>query len=667
LIPRERSDQLHTMQEIPDLELLVEEQPGSDRKAYTIRLRARDPQLGLNHLSMGFFKLEDDPSIFLRQLFSDIGRSKPQSQQERRAFVEDIRSKAAFLSERILSSELRRLLAQLRGRVRSLLIQSQDPWVPWEVLCIPEDPGSDTADGPFLCEAFAMTRWLPGISNTLALPLHRIAIVAPRDSNLSNGEAECQDILALAGKERIVIREQARLIDLLAAFSKGEYDGWHFTAHGLYRDNVPDLSSIYLEGEEALTPIYLSGRHRNIGKPHPLIFLNSCSSGQRGISLTDIGGWAPVFLGTGAGACIGTLWPIDDALARDFARVFYASLIAGMPIGEAVLAARQSIRTDDNPTWLAYTAFAHPLATCAPTRAPAARCLSGSVVTPFKKAQRKRAGKPVVNAASILPAVPKPAPESPHMVIELPSPAPRKIEGPLPGEERINEKDETVLVFVPGGELSLGAEGLHPWSEPVRWVRLSPFWIGKLPVTNAQYSRFLAENPACCKPAFWDDPRFNPPQHPVVGLSWEEALDYCQWAGLELPSEAQWEAAARGSDQRPYPWGKKLPTPLHANFDELRGSTTPVGAYPAGAGPYGTLDQTGNVWEWCIDPWSSQAYRQIEEGQSDPVGEGDEAVRSLRGGSWMSPAQDLHAAYRDRGTAKLRFNNQGFRCVQRQT
>lgn len=232
---------------------------------------------------------------------------------------------------------------------------------------------------------------------------------------------------------------------------------------------------------------------------------------------------------------------------------------------------------------------------------------------------------------------------------------------PAPGEERRNT-DGTVLLYVPGGEYVLGADDITDDERPVHRVNLSPFWIAKYPVTNEQYGRFLKENPKAGKPAYWDDKQFNQPQQPVVGVSWEEAQSYCRWAGLRLPSEAQWEAAARGTDQRRFPWGSEEPTPEHANFDGRENRTTPVGAFPKGAGPFGTLDQAGNVWEWCLDLWKPTAYRE-RDGESNPVSTtGEPAVRCLRGGSWDYPARDLAAAYRDRNRASGRIRNFGFRC-----
>jgi len=230
-----------------------------------------------------------------------------------------------------------------------------------------------------------------------------------------------------------------------------------------------------------------------------------------------------------------------------------------------------------------------------------------------------------------------------------------RAEEPKPGEEWINEKDGSVLVYVPGGEYALGE------SSDRHRVILSPFWIGKYPVTNEQYGRFLEENTDAGKPRHWDDKRFNQPRQPVVGVSWDEAKAYCAWAGLQLPSEAQWEAAARGTDERRFPWGNAEPAPEHASFDR-RDGTTPVGAFPQGAGPFDTLDQAGNVWEWCEDVWNAETYKE-RDGKEDPVATpGETADRCLRGGSWLNPAGYLAAAYRDGLWASIRYRNVGFRC-----
>ena len=221
-----------------------------------------------------------------------------------------------------------------------------------------------------------------------------------------------------------------------------------------------------------------------------------------------------------------------------------------------------------------------------------------------------------------------------------------------------------MLVPVPGGVFTLGAEDLTEEDGPVHRVRLSPFWIAKHPVTNSQYRRFLEANPGYRKPAFWGEESFNPGPQPVVGVSWEDAVAYCNWSGLVLPTEAQWEATARGADGRRYPWGDEDPTPEHANFAALVGKTTPVGSYPAGAGPYGTHDMIGNVAEWCADVLDPEAYSKLHDRHADPlISSGEPSFRVLRGGSWLDSAHHLPAALRNRYWARLRRRFIGFRCA----
>lgn len=239
------------------------------------------------------------------------------------------------------------------------------------------------------------------------------------------------------------------------------------------------------------------------------------------------------------------------------------------------------------------------------------------------------------------------------------------------------EHDGMVFILVPGGIFAVGTNlDLEAYGDneakdcpkPEHHVKLSPFWIGKYPVTNEQYARFLEANPGQDKPEFWEDKSYNDPEQPVVGVSWLDAMAYCAWAGLTLPSEAQWEAAARGEDGRTYPWGEAEPTRELANYSGGEGRPTPVGAYPKGAGPYGTLDQAGNVWEWCLDEFSGTAYKG-RDGKHDPVlydqkTQGKSAAdRVVRGGSWAHGPECLPAAFRGRQWAGRRGRVLGFRVV----
>lgn len=274
--------------------------------------------------------------------------------------------------------------------------------------------------------------------------------------------------------------------------------------------------------------------------------------------------------------------------------------------------------------------------------------------------------------ALAMPTTPEP------QAAQEPRPAPGAAPAPSPGvvRERVHEKDGSVLVYVPEGAFTLGTnEDLGAYSgqylhlpKPEHRVELSEYWIGKYPVTNAQYRHFV-EATGHREARYWDDKELNQPTQPVVGVSWAAARAYCAWAGLELPSEAEWEAAARGTDGKPYPWGKKAPSDSLANYDGRKTGTTPVGAFPDGAGPYGTLDQAGNVWEWCVDAWDEQAYRD-RDGERDPVvtpeDEGGEAAgRVARGGSWQVPSRYLLAAVRSWYPAGVRVKRVGFRVSWR--
>ncbi|MDA1274129.1 MAG: SUMF1/EgtB/PvdO family nonheme iron enzyme [Verrucomicrobia bacterium] len=184
------------------------------------------------------------------------------------------------------------------------------------------------------------------------------------------------------------------------------------------------------------------------------------------------------------------------------------------------------------------------------------------------------------------------------------------------------------------------------------------------------------------EPRLWRDGKFNNPSQPVVGVSWFEAGAYCKWLTLRfqsgeitppewwnsksevsLPTEAQWEFAARGGEGRFYPWGNKPPTDDHANYNQDIGATSPVGAFPVGDSPNELGDMAGNVWEWCRDVWDPKAYQNRKSGASDPETiEGDGNLRAVRGGSWNNPPLNLAAPVRFGGRAWVRDADLGFRC-----
>lgn len=209
-------------------------------------------------------------------------------------------------------------------------------------------------------------------------------------------------------------------------------------------------------------------------------------------------------------------------------------------------------------------------------------------------------------------------------------------------------KDGKEMIRIPAGEFVYGgAKILTPFSNSIK--TLPEFWIDKTPVTNDEYYRFVSET-GYKPPDHWQG-QHTPEKianHPVTGVSWEDVNAYARWANKRLPTEQEWEKAARGSEGQIYPWGNHSPTPELCNFDQNEGGTTPVGRYsPQGDSPYGCVDMTGNAWEWTL---STEDLLFLK-------------VKVFRGGSWFTSGKYLHAAHRNFTAAKTRPYLVGFRCV----
>ena len=223
------------------------------------------------------------------------------------------------------------------------------------------------------------------------------------------------------------------------------------------------------------------------------------------------------------------------------------------------------------------------------------------------------------------------------------------------------------LLYVPEGEFEMGSAEDDPdaWDDekPRHMVFLSAYRIDQTEVTNAMY-RACVEAGECDAPScsdYYNNSDYS--NHPVVCVSWNDATAYCEWAGRRLPTEAEWEKAAGGTDSRKWPWGNEPPTGDLANIydnDDGYDRTSPVGNYPAGASPYGALDMAGNVWEWVNDTYASDYY--ASSPNANPQGPTSQGVKVLRGGSWFFTVRGSRA--RDRGAlADFRGDTRGFRCA----
>lgn len=215
-----------------------------------------------------------------------------------------------------------------------------------------------------------------------------------------------------------------------------------------------------------------------------------------------------------------------------------------------------------------------------------------------------------------------------------------------------------VMVFVPASEFIMGSDE-NKDERPPQSVFVDAFYIDRYPVTNAQYERFVQETGEA-SPPHWDG-SFCPPGlegHPVVNVTWHQAQQFAAWCGKRLPTEAEWEKAARGIDGRRWPWGNQFDPNRCNTYDTKLDTTSPVGAFPGGDSPYGVSDMAGNVWEWTADWYGAykKPYRPASESHT----------KVTRGGSCMSVKEITRCTYRHTHDPDTASEDLGFRCVTTQ-
>lgn len=254
-------------------------------------------------------------------------------------------------------------------------------------------------------------------------------------------------------------------------------------------------------------------------------------------------------------------------------------------------------------------------------------------------------------------------------------------------ETRDNPVDGKTLVRVPAGEFTMGvtpeqeaalikengsAAGLFDFEKPSHTVAVADFWIDRDLVTNIQYKKFLDANPGYpipttdveqLMPWSWDpDTRSFPKDRdtfPVVLVSWNDADAYCKWAGMRLPTEAEWEKAARGTDGRLYPWGNAWDDSKSASGRRGATEASPVGRFPTGASPYTVNDMVGNVWQWTSSAYRPYPYN-ASDGREDPSLAAD---RVIRGSMFAFGSTISRTNVRNQLAPNDKANTVGFRCA----
>jgi formylglycine-generating enzyme required for sulfatase activity len=222
---------------------------------------------------------------------------------------------------------------------------------------------------------------------------------------------------------------------------------------------------------------------------------------------------------------------------------------------------------------------------------------------------------------------------------------------------------QTETVLVPEGSFTMGDNEGRPDERPAHRVTLSAFRLAVLPVTNEDYAAFLAAT-GHAQPRFWDDPAFSHPRQPVVGVSWFDATAYCAWlsdlggAAFRLPTEAEWEKAARGgAEGAKYPWGEE-------SFDGSGGRFQQDATWPVGHAPpngYGLIDIGFNIHEWCSD-WYDTGYYAVSP-EDDPPGPLHGERRASRGGAWRHAVKVSRCSARSSIPPDYRYNDYGFRVA----
>lgn len=225
------------------------------------------------------------------------------------------------------------------------------------------------------------------------------------------------------------------------------------------------------------------------------------------------------------------------------------------------------------------------------------------------------------------------------------------------------------MVLVPASEFTMGSDKGDDDEAPVHRVYVDTFYLDKFEVTNGRFAKFVEAIQS--EPPWGFSDKDTPVTHadrPVRWVSWMDAMGYCLWAGKRLPTEAEWEKAARGTDGRIYPWGNEAPTTAHAVFGLKEGggeTVSPIGNRDKGRSAYGAHDLAGNLYEWVMDWYAEDFYTNFSKNPAiNPRGPSEGTAKVQRGGSYINNPYRLRSSFRTKGDPTEQDPNVGFRCAQ---
>lgn len=486
---------------------------------------------------------------------------------------------------------------------------------------------------------------------------------------------------------------------------------FHFIGHGGFDEQRNEGFIVLADDEQKSHHLYATQLARLLARQRAslrLVLLNACDGARTG-QQDVLSSTAATLINSGVPAVLAMQYAIADAAAVEFANTFYESLADNLPVDAAVAEARNAInfRNARSLEWgipvlhmrapdghLFSLVNAVPAVPTPPSNGVAP---SAPISAPTPEPVHPLPVEPEDDMAAIFSAVEQ---HSRHLVFSeqadqavtgsAKDTAPKatsnqKVEVEAPARQQTVQNHQSFdvsdllhsyaqrhysiigfeWVMIPAGDFYMGSDphrDMHFFEDelPQFKLYLPAFRIARFPVTNTQYKLFI-DATGHRVPTHWTNGAIPlaKEKHPVVNVSWRDANAFCDWAGVRLPTEAEWEKAARGHDGRLYPWGDSPPNNERCNFDMQNGSTSAVGAFPAGAGPYGVMDMAGNVWEWTASIWLDSYENYLA--QMETSGENN-LRRVLRGGGFRD-VEFVRCAARSWDLPTQRYRDLGFRVI----
>ena len=339
----------------PDLLIRVHQKPEGGHTNLYYQLHSKE----LNWVKFGPQKLRLDHRSWFERFHKDMDTTISGvillggSDNERRALMD----KGLRLFEDLFPQELQETLWNLRDKVNTIRVETEEEYIPWELCCLQGAKEDRIEEGLFMCEAFQLTRWLPEKPIFTKLTTRHAAVLKQSAEGL---DSVLDEILALKSQVGNVTQINSNMTALREEMSVGDYDLWHIVGHGQLEEKQDEEMVIILDDGRLVTSENITGIARNIGHSRPLVFMNCCFSAHATQGLTGIGSWAESFIRAGAGAFIGAMWSVTDQSASLFARTFYQHFLAGETLGVATNKAREAVRQTGDVSWLAYTVYGDP-------------------------------------------------------------------------------------------------------------------------------------------------------------------------------------------------------------------------------------------------------------------------------------------------------------------